>query len=31
MDLTAGDDEVEYDDHNCNRTVLVSVEPGAAS
>lgn len=29
MDLTGARTEVEYEDHNHNRTVLVSVEPGA--
>jgi transglutaminase-like putative cysteine protease len=30
MRLTGARLEVEYDDHNCNRTTLVSVEPGAS-
>lgn len=29
MALTGARREAEYDDHNCNRTTLVSVEPGA--
>lgn len=29
MTLTGARREAEYDDHNCNRTTLVSVEPGA--
>ena len=29
MDLTGARVEVEYDDHNHNRTALISVEPGA--
>lgn len=29
MDLVNASREVEYDDHNCNHTILVSVAPGA--
>ncbi|MEQ1498235.1 MAG: transglutaminase family protein [Novosphingobium sp.] len=29
MDLTGGRVEAEYEDHNCNRTTLISVEPGS--
>ena len=31
MDLTGAVKEVEYDDHNHNRTTLVSVEPGTSA
>jgi transglutaminase-like putative cysteine protease len=31
MDCEGARIEVEYEDHNCNRTTLVSVEPGAST
>lgn len=31
MELTGARPEAEYDDHNCNRTSLISVEPGVTS